>query len=397
MTLVVDSTMINRLKERMSDLETKLKMAKCKLDGIPHVSFITRNLDPYRREKYKIARTIEQKHITNAWLKCFSIIKNFDLLTGKEAIRHFDNASLPGSFILCARYIVETYHPNTTYDWMASSLYDKDAIYLGDSYDLMKRYPEHWTMDEENNGDITDINVIDAITKKIELANFKPNLYTSDLGFDVSNDYNGQEVLHFAANTGQILTCLRILADGGICIIKHFTCFEEYTLQYLQLFSRLFKKFIIHKPKTSKSLNSEVYLIGAGFMRKNAEIQVNELIGHLSKCLETRRFAFEDTEKYPYPARFVQQILVSMEKRIHVQISQLYIVVEIAAKIERIASASNIKLEAADMQWLWENAWPIIRKYVPRVNIAYSKINGKRALLYTDNSKRNGYFIPNDI
>jgi hypothetical protein len=67
-------------------------------------------------------------------------------------------------------------------------------------------------MHDNNNGDVlVEANQVDFCKQ----LGGKVDLYTSDLGFDVSSDYNNQELIQLPANIGQILTGLLTLKKGG--------------------------------------------------------------------------------------------------------------------------------------------------------------------------------------
>ncbi len=325
-------------------IKEKLFAAKSRLDNIHHVDLITRALDPFRREKYQIAKSIGEKHVSNAWLKCFDIIMKFKLLSGKTVIRHYDGASLPGAFILATQYAVRHYINGCDYKWRACSLYDSDIPHLGDDYGLLRQFPNNWLMDEKNNGDITNIDNINNIT--VKLLN-KTNFYTSDLGFDVSTDYNNQETLHFCANTGQILLCLKVLQVGGICVIKHYTYLEEYTLKYLSKFSKLFKYFYLYKPVASKLLNSEVYLVGIGFIGNRTTMAED-----LERCLVNKSYSLD----YEFPLSFIDLIWPQLKSSVNNQVWWLDKVVQIA---QTVGFSNNENNSCIDMKKINEE----VRRY----------------------------------
>ena len=358
---------LNKTKKKLDLINFTYKNNSIRWESM--LDYIMSHMNPYKKEKYKIAYNIKEKYISNAWLKCFEIIQKYKFFNNMKNIYHFDNASLPGAFILATKYIIKNYYPNKVYEWKASSLYDNKKSHLGDDYNLFKDYPYNWTMSDTNNGDITDTKVINDITSALESCNFKTNFYTSDLGFDVSHDYLNQESIHFAANTGQILTCLKILNTGGICVIKHFTYFEEYTLYYLSIFSKLFREFKLYKPKTSKMLNSEIYLIGIDFTHKT--ILKNQLIKELEHCLNHNIFRL--SKYFKYPNYFIFKILPHVKTHIGIQIQNLNNVIDITSKIQRYINKYNI--HTLDNGFLYDFVLPLIKSniYKPRIEYIYNE------------------------
>lgn len=92
------------------------------------------------------------------------------------------------------------------------------------------------------------------------------HLYTADGGFDFSNDYNAQEDAIFPLLVAEALLGLRTLAKGGCLILKCFDTTEQPTLDLLWVLTRAFCEWRIVKPRTSRTGNSERYIVGLGFL-----------------------------------------------------------------------------------------------------------------------------------
>ena len=237
-----------------------LNDTKSELDGIykiyRHASQVMRLFDPFSREKYIISDKINTKNITNAWLKCYELLYTFDLIPVTDKLVYFDNAAFPGSFILATHHLVNTLYKIKSFEWYASSLLPEDKsvekyIPLADTYSLYENYPDRWLMHKNNNGDLSNPdNVSDFQRQLLEKEGEKHavNLYTCDLGIDVSNNYNNQEILHFHLNISQIVCGLRVLKRDGHMVIKHYTIFEPFTISYIALLPMLFKEVYITKP-----------------------------------------------------------------------------------------------------------------------------------------------------
>lgn len=255
----------------------KDKLGKCKsqLDvyfETPLFNKYWTKFDPFSREKIIIAKICNTINVTNAWLKCYEMINHFNLIPDDTdgEFYHFDNAAFPGSFIISVYHYIYTLKKRiiSNYNWVGSSLIvanQDDADPLEDKYQLYKNYPDNWIMNENFDGDVTVEKNQEYIYKKLEN---KIDLYTSDLGFDVSSDYTNQELLQCPANIGQIISGLLVLKKGGNFITKQYTFFETVTVNVIYLVSQLFDEFYICKPVTSREANSEIYLVGKGFKEK---------------------------------------------------------------------------------------------------------------------------------
>lgn len=240
--------------------------------------------DPLRSEKSIIANICNTINVSNAWLKCYELLTEFKVFDEfKESFVHFDNAAFPGSFILATNHLAHVY--GVKHDWYASSLVpSKENTALEDRYELYKRYRDKWIMGENLDG-----NVLSTKTQKAFYEKFKNtvDLYTSDIGTDVSNDYNNQELIQARLNVGQILSGLLTLKFGGILITKQYTVFEPITMNIMLIASMFFKEFYLVKPYSSRKANSESYLVGKGFNVENThDILNNKYIKLLLDLIE---------------------------------------------------------------------------------------------------------------
>ncbi len=213
-----------------------------------------RTYEPAYAFRSEVHKKTGAKNVSGAWLKAYEMFSEFDIFD-KKHIRYFDNAAFPGSFILAAHHYVTTM-TDAKFEWFASSLMDDDA--LQDKYGLYQNYNTRWMMDKKNNGDVTSLSNQKAICEKMGNS---IDVYTSDLGFDVSSDYNEQEALHAHANLGQIITGLLVLKKGGHMITKQYSAYSPFTISIIGVLNKLFDQVYISKPLFSKMGNSESYLV----------------------------------------------------------------------------------------------------------------------------------------
>jgi len=269
------------------ELETELAKTKSRLDEpykTKEGSFIMNMMDPFVYEKKNIAKKIGNFNLSNAWLKCYEMIYEFNLIpivfrkSETKKFLHFDNAAFPGSFILAAHHYANTMNAGLVYDWRGSSLFDekeKNPKFLSDYYSLYKNYPDNWLMYNSiqknkksgfiNNGDVCKPENIKDFEK---IFDHSVDLYTSDLGFDVSSDYNKQEEFHQPANLGQIACGIAVCKTGGNFITKQYSYFKSMNIGIMAILAQGFREFYVCKPITSKWDNSETYLVGIGFDEK---------------------------------------------------------------------------------------------------------------------------------
>ncbi len=99
---------------------------------------------------------------------------------------------------------------------------------------------------------------IDHITQKVDL-------FTADGGFDVSYDYEKQEVLVFPLLVASVKMGLEVLKKGGVFLLKVFDFYHRGTVDLLYFLSCHFQEWTLYKPSMSRPCNPEHYFIGKGF------------------------------------------------------------------------------------------------------------------------------------
>lgn len=262
----IDNIQLDHQIDDFNVIKDELNAAKSLLDEIPEqdYTYISQSLDAYRTLRQVLNYKYKMQIVTNATIKIYEIVSQMKLINNNK-ITAFCNAELPGNFIIGINHYIKTMYKKAIFRWVASS-YLSDKGTLGDNYGIFEFNRNNWLMDKQMNGDLTDKDNIIELTKRV-LERF-PNgvdLYTSDAGCDVSNNYNEQEEQTLLLNYGQIVSGLLTLAIEGSLITKQFTYFTIFNRSLLTLLSTLFDELYITKPVTSRPLNSEVYIVGIGF------------------------------------------------------------------------------------------------------------------------------------
>lgn len=309
---LIDPTIPSTLSEdeivtKLKAIESSLNTSKDKLDVFfkyPAGSLQEKNwliiqniADTYKDMRWEIRKQYNAQHVSNAWLKYYEMYSEYKLFKPGRTYRAFLNAELPGSAICALNHYMNM--NNIEYSWLASSYFPEianssstttaTATPLGDSYGLYKKYPNNWTMSSTNSGDMTDINCILDLESRFGPDNDRPgfDFYSSDAGIDVSTNDNGeltfneQESLNAKLHLGCGLAGLLLLNRGGSMILKQYTCFRKITIKLILEYSKCFEKFYLCKPLTSRPYNSEIYLVGVGFIGIKSE-QRQELIDLLT-------------------------------------------------------------------------------------------------------------------
>lgn len=299
------------------DTEKELNKIKTSQEDIYKAENIKYIYDAFHIEKSRIAEKYNAGIVTNAWLKIFEICNVFNLINENKVI-HFDNAAYPGAFILAINHYCKTH--NIEYEWRASSMIDntKDNVLLQDKFKLHQNYKTHWLMNEEHNGDVTNLKNLNFWK---ETFRHKVTLYTSDLGFETGadNKYENQELSHIKPHLGQILAGLYTLAKGGHMVVKQYTFFEMLNVSILSILTNLFEEVHICKPVTSRCTNSETYIVAKGFRGPFVHTS-NEY--HLIQILEKKLEHFNEKPLIG-EAMFEQKFLCSLQKAYSIHEAQI--------------------------------------------------------------------------
>ena len=274
--------------EEFNLISKEVASAKDLLNEIPKSEFhpFMRHFDLLFELKKRVSAEYNMSVSTNASLKMYEILGIMRVCT--DPIRVFCNAELPGAFIVAINHFVRTRcAASVNFDWVASS-YDpeteegKSFSVLEDKYGIYAGHRSRWLQGPRPNalpagedpisGDATDPNVIVVLADAVH-ARFPPletvgsgaTLYTSDIGTDVSDNFNEQESKTALLNFGQVLAGIASLAIGGNFVTKQYTFFSLFNRSLIAAVSYMFEEFYIMKPQTSRPANSEIYLIGKKF------------------------------------------------------------------------------------------------------------------------------------
>eukprot|EP01117_Protostelium_nocturnum_P008793 TRINITY_DN3152_c0_g1_i7.p1 TRINITY_DN3152_c0_g1~~TRINITY_DN3152_c0_g1_i7.p1 ORF type:complete len:739 (+),score=180.49 TRINITY_DN3152_c0_g1_i7:972-3188(+) len=130
----------------------------------------------------------------------------------------------------------------------------------------------NWVFGEDNTGNIMNQRNILEVWKKMEEIGFDGNkqkkvaLFTADGSIDCNWSPNEQESIVANLHYCEAVCGLGALEKGGNMVLKAFTLFEHSSMNLVYLFCCLFEETIVCKPATSKSGNSEVYVVGRNFL-----------------------------------------------------------------------------------------------------------------------------------
>ena len=277
---------ITALDQKYEEIDKNVNKYKKNLDKIDRKTFkrLSYQLDLY----FDLKDDFINKGFpfaTNASLKMYELIKELNLIDCNKPIRAFCDAELPGAFIVTINHYVKTICKPHDFDWVGSSYYPEaaaktgDLTILGDKYKFYTNNRTNWLMGPKPNalpadvpdttGDLMNGDVVVTLTNAVHTrfsSTGGATLATSDAGIDASEDYSNQECNTSLLNYGQIIAAILSLAIGGHMVTKQYTFNSPFSRSLIALTSLLFEEAYVVKPVTSRPGNSEVYIVGKGFL-----------------------------------------------------------------------------------------------------------------------------------
>jgi 23S rRNA U2552 (ribose-2'-O)-methylase RlmE/FtsJ len=187
------------------------------------------------------------------------IINIFNLQYDSKPINTFHLAEGPGGFIEAVVNLRK--NPNDTYIGMTIHDHKNDGTiptWKKSDHFLMSNRNVKIENGADGTGDILSIENFEYCYKKYRSS---MDLITADGGFDFSTDFNNQELQIVDLLFAQIAFALVMQKPGGNFVLKIFDCFYHCTIDLLALLSSFYKTVYITKPQTSRSGNSEKYVV----------------------------------------------------------------------------------------------------------------------------------------
>lgn len=288
-----------------------LQMKKVELNAVKELlenydlskwSKYTKLRDPSTAVLNKLRYEYNLEFQTQAWCKFYEILSNFPKLIENDSDSNLISLHLceaPGAFVCSLNHYLTVNHPIIKWQWYANAL---NPYYEGNSENEMiaddrfiKLTLDNWIFGHDNTGDITNYQNHLTITNRDDLI----MLITADGSIDCMADPGNQEnhvsYLHYC----ETMTALKLLNFGGNYVMKMFTMFEQSTINLLYLLNCVFETVNVYKPLTSKSGNSELYLICLNYKKSLIENFDNYLRPYMDKCEfnEKSMFNLEDLPK----------------------------------------------------------------------------------------------------
>lgn len=264
-----------------SDAETqKIKAKKNKIGKIDSQTWLFArklvNVYEYPRIKteYCISRGIVRTPVSRAYYKLWEILHDFKVNCDGDSL-HL--AESPGGFIQSTVDYRNTKYLRNSFNSYAVSLNSPTGNFEVPKFhrDIYKTKNVKIFDFGEGEGDITKLSTFYNIQRA--LKGKKIRLVTADGGINDKGNFDNKEINHVNLIFSELIQAVFVLEEGGTFIVKIFDIFSNSTVNIIYLLTYLFATVRITKPLTSRSTNSEKYVVCSGFNAKKCYSIRNKL------------------------------------------------------------------------------------------------------------------------
>ena len=303
------------------------------------------------------------KPLSRSFYKLIEIYNLLELEFNSNNIKTFHLAEGPGGFIEA----IEQLRSNKKDIYYGMTLIDDNDNIPGwkkSKYFLSKHNNIIIEKGRDNKGDLLNVDNLWYCYNKYKNT---MDFVTGDGGFDFSVDFNKQETISTKLIFCQICYAIAIQKQGGTFILKIFDVFTEATIDILYLLSILYYKVHIIKPYTSRTANSERYIVCKDFKFNNTyEIikKISTLFPLLNSDLKIKRFLNIDI-----PHIYINKIedinAIIGQQQLENILGTLYLLDN--NKIDKIESTRKNNIQKC-IQWCIKNKLPY-NKNVHHLNV----------------------------
>ncbi len=204
------------------------------------------------------------KPLSRSFFKMIETVKTMRLMDilPKDSAKTYHFAEGPGGFIEAIAYLRENEKDNY---YGMTLLDDSDISVPGwkKSQQFLEKNP-NVIIEGGVTGD-GDMLKAENLKECYQKHNNSCQLVTADGGFDFTNDFNHQEIMSLKLAYAQVAYALSCQQLGGAFVIKVFDTFTPASIDLLYILANAYEKVYFFKPNTSRSANSEKYIVCKNF------------------------------------------------------------------------------------------------------------------------------------
>ena len=216
---------------------------------------------------------IQFNTISRAFFKMIEMGDFFsDFIAQEKPLRFLNIAEAPGGFIQALQHIRDSHPDPEVSQWSIFDYYVANTI----EFKSKHSHPTWAPFITKNNrvkivnGDVSDDSTL-ANIKAVDNKRF--DMVTADCGIDVTDQFEHQELIMYPLLLSQIIVAIQAIHYGGVFVLKIFETDLYHTKELLYLLGILFNQVILVKPRTSRPLNCEKYVICKNFLINDTKIR----------------------------------------------------------------------------------------------------------------------------
>jgi 23S rRNA U2552 (ribose-2'-O)-methylase RlmE/FtsJ len=220
------------------------------------------------------------KPISRSYFKMVEILGTCNFAFNQKSIQSFHLAEGPGGFIEALCKFRNNKHDN----YFGMTLMEDHADvprWKKASHFLSQHKNVHLVHGPKNDGNLYFKHNLIYVS---QFFRHKMDFITADGGFDFSTDFNAQEESSLNLVFCEIIYAIVLQKKGGSFVLKVFDCFSNVMVELLYLLCYLYDEVSIMKPCTSRSANSEKYIVCKRFrMVNNMDRIISKLVSNFDK------------------------------------------------------------------------------------------------------------------
>ena len=289
------------LKHYLNIIKNDIKIYNNKWDKIKKYTYIYEYINSTNK-KHNINNPIcKINPISRSFFKMIEICNTFDILNDFpiKSLKSYHLAEAPGGFVEALSYLRNNMNDN----YYGMTLLNNDKSYIP-KWKYSKYLSNNFNIEYGFSGN-GDLMCNENLLYIYNLHKNSCQIVTGDGGFDFTNNFDNQEINISKLILCQIAFAIACQAKGGCFILKIFDIFTEITLDLIYLLCNLYEEVYIYKPYTSRSANSEKYIVCKHF-RLDDTIFYNlffyNILGNLNNNYIKRLF------KFNLPLHFINKI-----------------------------------------------------------------------------------------
>lgn len=300
----INPVISNSLSSYLYEIKEKIDLQKRDWDIFKKYTNTYEYIDSQIPHKKKSVS--KYRPLSRSYFKMIEMVYIFNLRFDSKPIHTFHLAEGPGGFIEAIVNLRNSPHDIYTGMTILDNENNPNIPAWKKTEGFLKKHPN--VIIEKGADSTGNILSLENFVYCKEKYGNQMNLITADGGFDFSIDFNKQEITITKLLFAQICFALAMQKQGGCFILKIFDCFMQHTIDLLYILSSFYERVYILKPNTSRSANSEKYIICKGFLYSSSAAYYQYLYNAFDKMLQ-----YDDSKIYrflsmPIPYYFLSKL-----------------------------------------------------------------------------------------